>query len=101
MDEDESDTTSCNEDPIGYDDYMQRTSEYGGDTIKSHKSTRSVDFAEQDLYNSLAKKYVHPIHLSHIGSIYSTMYSFKSITSNSRVDLEKLRVQIHSNLTKM
>lgn len=55
-DEDDSDTTSCNEeDPISYDDYMtsRRSSEF---TTGSRR--QSVDFADAELYNSLARKYV-------------------------------------------
>lgn len=58
MDDDDSDTTSCNEDsPIGYDDYMtsRRSSEYTNGTYDSNRR-QSVDFADTDLYNSLARK---------------------------------------------
>ena len=58
VDEDDSDTTSCNEeDPISYDDYMtsRRSSEYTNGTYASG-GRQGVDFADTELYNSLARK---------------------------------------------
>lgn len=59
VDEDDSDTTSCNEDdPISYDDYMtsRRSSEFTSGTYASGAGRQSVDFADAELYNSLARK---------------------------------------------
>ena len=58
MDEDDSDTTSCNEeDPISYNDFMdsRRSSEYTNASYASN-NRQSVDFADADMYNSLARK---------------------------------------------
>lgn len=57
-DDDNSDTTSCNDEPISYNNFMhsRRPSEYTDGTIASQKSRQSVDFVDQSLYNSLARK---------------------------------------------
>lgn len=56
-DDEDSDTTSCNDEPMSYDDYMnsRRSSQFTDGTF-TNKSRQSVDFIDPGLYNSLARK---------------------------------------------
>lgn len=60
VDEDDSDTTSCNDDdPISYNDYMtsRRSSEFTNGTYTSG-GRQSVDFVDPEMYDSLDQKWV-------------------------------------------